>query len=231
MQNFNSLGCLVLEISAFQYEACHGFRAGASVHKIFVGGVQDKSNLSMGGAKSRKKKKKKSFLMHKSAEFWKRIRVLYVSACFRHRIIQHVCIVLHILDVMKNTVYMETVLSLTLSQKGTFILYNENQISFCLKGGVLLDLKINYFSWKGGGFFRPISAKRFFPTCIRAWMYPESKVHGANMGSTWVLSAPDGPHIGTMNLAIRVRFARKWGWGAMDAMNPRLSVWVAWCGS
>ena len=39
MQNFNSLGCLVLEISAFQYEACHGFRAGASIHKLFVGGV------------------------------------------------------------------------------------------------------------------------------------------------------------------------------------------------
>ena len=39
MQNFNSLGCLVLEISTFKYEACHGFRAGASVHKLFVGGV------------------------------------------------------------------------------------------------------------------------------------------------------------------------------------------------
>ena len=23
---------------------------------------------------------------------------------------------------------------------------------------------------------------------------PDSKVHGANMGPTWVLSAPDGPH-------------------------------------
>ena len=31
----------------------------------------------------------------------------------------------------------------------------------------------------------------------------DSKVHGANMGPTWVLSAPDGPHIGPMNLAIR----------------------------
>ena len=30
----------------------------------------------------------------------------------------------------------------------------------------------------------------------------DSKVHGANMGPTWVLSAPDGPHIGPMNLAI-----------------------------
>ena len=38
---------------------------------------------------------------------------------------------------------------------------------------------------------------------------PDSKVHGTNMGPTWVLSAPDGPHIGPMNLAIR-----------------QLSVWV-----
>ena len=34
--------------------------------------------------------------------------------------------------------------------------------------------------------------------------YPDSKVHGANMGSTWVLSSPDGPHVGPMNRAIRV---------------------------
>ena len=34
---------------------------------------------------------------------------------------------------------------------------------------------------------------------------PDSKVHGANMGPTWVLSAPSGPHVGLMNLAI-------WGW-------------------
>ena len=32
---------------------------------------------------------------------------------------------------------------------------------------------------------------------------PDSKVHGANMKPTWVLSAPDGPHVGPMNLAIR----------------------------
>ena len=32
---------------------------------------------------------------------------------------------------------------------------------------------------------------------------PDSKDHGANMGPTWDLSAPDGPHVGPMNLAIR----------------------------
>ena len=33
---------------------------------------------------------------------------------------------------------------------------------------------------------------------------PESKVYGANMGPTWVVSVLDGPHVGPMNLAIRV---------------------------
>ena len=33
--------------------------------------------------------------------------------------------------------------------------------------------------------------------------FPDSNVHGANMGPTWVLSAPAGPHVGPMNIAIR----------------------------
>ena len=41
------------------------------------------------------------------------------------------------------------------------------------------------------------------------WRYPDSKVHGANMGPTWVLSAPDGPHVGPMNLVIRVHMERR----------------------
>ena len=32
----------------------------------------------------------------------------------------------------------------------------------------------------------------------------DSKVHWANMGPTWVLSAPGEPHVGPMNLIIRV---------------------------
>ena len=34
--------------------------------------------------------------------------------------------------------------------------------------------------------------------------FPYSKAHGANMGPTWVLSAPVGPQVGLMNLSIRV---------------------------
>ena len=37
---------------------------------------------------------------------------------------------------------------------------------------------------------------------------PDSKVHGANMEPTWVLSSPGGPHVGPMNLAI-------WGWNRL----------------
>ena len=32
---------------------------------------------------------------------------------------------------------------------------------------------------------------------------PDSKVHGTSVGLSWVPSAPDGPHVGSMNLVIR----------------------------
>ena len=32
---------------------------------------------------------------------------------------------------------------------------------------------------------------------------PDSKINEANIGPTWVLSAPDGPHVGPMNLSVR----------------------------
>ena len=34
------------------------------------------------------------------------------------------------------------------------------------------------------------------------FIIPDSKVHGANMGPTWLLSAPGGPHVSPINLAI-----------------------------
>ena len=39
---------------------------------------------------------------------------------------------------------------------------------------------------------------------------PDSKVHVASMGPTWVLSAPDGPHVGPMTLAIKGRHENSW---------------------
>ena len=49
------------------------------------------------------------------------------------------------------------------------------------------------------------------PSCLGLNAFPDNKVHGANMGPTWVLSAQDGPHVGPMNLAIRVKGAkRRW---------------------
>ena len=39
-------------------------------------------------------------------------------------------------------------------------------------------------------------------------LYPDSKVHGAYMGPTWGRQDPGGPHVGHMNLAIRVYYTR-----------------------
>ena len=37
-------------------------------------------------------------------------------------------------------------------------------------------------------------------------IYPESKVHGANTGTTWGRQDPGGPHDGPMNFAIWVEY-------------------------
>ena len=55
--------------------------------------------------------------------------------------------------------------------------------------------KYDYISWYG------FLLLQYFCTKLD---YPDSNVCGANIGPTWVLSAPDGPHVGPMNLAIRV---------------------------
>ena len=49
----------------------------------------------------------------------------------------------------------------------------------------------------------PISLWHQFVTFDNDTIYTDSKVDGANMGPTWVLSAPGGPHIDPINLAIR----------------------------
>ena len=70
-----------------------------------------------------------------------------------------------------------------------------------------------------------------------AFKNPDSKVHGANMGPTWVLSAPNGPHVGLMNLAIRGTLGFQWffielcWWQsylhqAMRAPQPRKETWL-----
>ena len=38
----------------------------------------------------------------------------------------------------------------------------------------------------------------------KAIYFPDSKVHGANMGPTWGRQDPGNPHAGLMNLAIWV---------------------------
>ena len=62
-----------------------------------------------------------------------------------------------------------------------------------------------------------------------------STIHGANIGPTWVLSVPDGPHFGPMNLAIRNAFEANVQDGAilvkgeMHYRHSKLqSEWAQW---
>ena len=69
---------------------------------------------------------------------------------------------------------------------------------------------------------------------------PDCKVLGANMGPTWGLSAPDGPHVGPTNLAIRglssfnylfnavqlINAMRYWPVSAMlTTLNQFINIW------
>ena len=71
---------------------------------------------------------------------------------------------------------------------------------------------ILFFIPKKGDLKMPCAKRRqFCPgltlSIISGWCLPGCKFHVANMGPIWVLSAPDGPHVGHMNLAIRVSMA------------------------
>ena len=48
--------------------------------------------------------------------------------------------------------------------------------------------------------------------CLPDWynMYPDGKVHGANMGSIWGRQDPGGPHVGPMSFAIWVDVGARW---------------------
>ena len=58
---------------------------------------------------------------------------------------------------------------------------------------------------------------------------PDSKVHGVNMGPAWVLSAPAGPHVGPMNLALRDAVFEQWVvlWLSCNALDE--CIFRLWC--
>ena len=58
---------------------------------------------------------------------------------------------------------------------------------------------------------------------------PDSKVYGANMGPTWVLLVPDGPHVGPMHLATREYLCSWWAvWWRREAL-PIICVHSVGC--
>ena len=56
--------------------------------------------------------------------------------------------------------------------------------------------------------------------------FPDSKVHGANMGLSWGRQDPGGPHVGPMNLAIWVLYLFCNIWVFMCSTDPFKFRWL-----
>ena len=74
--------------------------------------------------------------------------------------------------------------------------------------GVIWQILLGFSTkkWLNCNELTHVSEKHFL---IDLFHYPDNNVHVANMGPTWVLSAPGGPHVVPMNLAFRVPFLHK----------------------
>ena len=59
---------------------------------------------------------------------------------------------------------------------------------------ILRPYRLPKLSCKHICMFQNIECKSFYPRPVLAFRYPDNKVHAANMGPTWVLSAPCWPH-------------------------------------
>ena len=70
-----------------------------------------------------------------------------------------------------------------------------------------------------------ILKKIYFRLSNNAERVPDSKVHEANMGPTWVLSAPGEPHVGPVNLTTRVSYDV-----GIYIGKPCVFFWPVWWG-
>ena len=87
--------------------------------------------------------------------------------------------------------------------------YDPRFVFFCLSIHLFFAIDISRWTYyvfyllKSSGFTLPVRENRTI-TRISMNFKKFQEVHEANMGPTWDLSAQDGPHVGPMNLAIRV---------------------------
>ena len=90
-------------------------------------------------------------------------------------------------------------------QDKSLLVINPNSPTLSIDPGPLLWLSMVYRSctWPVVRLLRMPMTEVILAHPSDSAMDPDNKVPGANMGPTWVLSAPDGPPVGPRNLAIR----------------------------
>ena len=98
------------------------------------------------------------------------------------------------------------------SSAGWCQLFNISAIGTALEDGTGISIYESCpMRWVNGSiyWFMSLHAPMASSSSCPKLAFPDSsKVHVAHMGPTWVLSAPGRPHVGPMNLAIRV--VRHW---------------------
>ena len=128
-------------------------------------------------ARIREIKERRWFFRHKSAKFWKRVNILHTSAYFHLGF--HTLAIgrvfkcsFHVRHNEKYDVRRKIYLIQfnSLSQKGYFILYNENKIVFCFKEGYFIGPQNQRLRLKKGCFFAQDPRKGgIFQAWVRAW--------------------------------------------------------------
>ena len=95
----------------------------------------------------------------------------------------------------------------------------------CGSGPEFACLLSSYLRWM----FHKIPSRKPLAS-ILLYNKADSKVHGANMGPTWVLSAPDGPHVDPMKLATRDSTGRfdLYPSGLLQLINKSLELHYHW---
>ena len=74
-----------------------------------------------------------------------------------------------------------------------------------------------------------LKLNNFYGAIIKGRANPDSKVHGAYMGPTWVLSTPGGSHVGLMNLAIWEFLELYWDHGVANQWRPGFYTACIYC--
>ena len=158
-------------------------------------------------------------------------------SCISRYMVPGILVIVNTLKFMLNTAGSDTILQIPSLESNYCLFYGLIPNSFCVYSQCFVRQL-----FKCSAFFNLMEKKEVIGLFPRWWVTsaqndqakiywrdPDNKGHMANMGPTWVLSAPDGLHVGPMNLAIR-GLASKMTSGSHAGVSKLAKVFLYFCG-